>query len=120
LGAIRRHPSSVCDSIRVESSNTLTLSSVSGIHILDDDPSIAEIKVDNENYPVGSTVHFSCLQSYDIKTKNLRNCWFFGDGSESVEAKPVHMDAEGGHYKVTLIVTDSARQSQQQTKTLAQ
>jgi hypothetical protein len=38
---------------------------------LDDDPPIVEIKVEEEYYPVGSTLHLSGLRSYETKSNNL-------------------------------------------------
>ncbi|KAL3917342.1 MAG: hypothetical protein SGILL_004759 [Bacillariaceae sp.] len=81
----------------------------------DNKPPIAVLDVDDRLYSVGSEVSFSGLQSSDAEGEVLGFRWFFGDGVESTEPAPAHTYNKEGHYKVTMIVTDGADQSQQQT-----
>ena len=41
--------------------------------------------------------------------ENLTYAWGFGDGGTSTEANPRHHYAAGGHYTVSLVVTDSSK-----------
>jgi Glucose / Sorbosone dehydrogenase/PKD domain len=83
---------------------------------LDNDPPIVKLDVEGENFPVGSSIAFSALESKDPEGGDLKYRWFFGDGETSTDPSPIHKYTNEGHYKVTLIVTDDVDQSQQQTE----
>jgi len=52
------------------------------------------------------TVEFDGTQSYDPEGQPLRFAWNFGDGVVAVGPAPSHTYANGGRYKVDLLVTD--------------
>ncbi len=64
-------------------------------------------------------VQLNANRSFDPENDTLTYQWVFGDGnSDSTGVQVVHEYAEEGEYIVTLVVTDSQGQSQQDTKTV--
>jgi hypothetical protein len=70
-------------------------------------------------YQTDTQVQFDASRSFDPENDVLTYQWDFGDGSDkSSGVQAVHEYAESGEYIVTLMVSDSEGQSQQDFKTV--
>jgi PKD repeat protein len=85
---------------------------------IDNDPPLAVLDVKDKHFKVGEVIQFQGSNSIDPEGHTLSFRWFFGDGSESFEEDPSHSYNTTGHYKVTMIITDSFGQSQQTIRTI--
>jgi PKD repeat protein len=71
------------------------------------------------SYETGTQVQFDASRSFDPEDDSLTYQWDFGDGSDrSTGEQTVHEYTASGEYTVTLMVSDSQGQSQQEFKTV--
>ncbi len=86
--------------------------------ITDNTPPIADFKVSDNKFVLGTIVDFNGSFSSDADGDDLIFEWDFGDGNTSNETSPSHNFTDVGEYDVILKVTDTKGQMQQKTRTI--
>ena len=97
-----------------------TLFNVRRIYYTGSDNSVPKAKITglNGDYEVNNLVTFMGDESSDGDNDRLSFFWEFGDGTTSKSMNPTHRYRKRGAFEVTLTVTDTRKQSSQDTATV--